>query len=303
MLLEVAGDTAGGFVILPGGQPPEPATYQATTWEALAATLERKSASAIDIHRQGCTHLAGRRPGQDRHRHFDDGVPRLPTGRPPPPTSSSPTSSGWPRYGTRRRTRRIVMLAAARCGLPTAEVFYEPHDRGPALSALRPASGQTRGSWPAWFSTTCASWPARVSEKKYEKEGGPGIAACAELIRNYSSQPAVDLRHFVGGSSSTSTPATTTATRRTCRCIACPAGACVTPFYDLMCTRISCGLLQEFALSIGDEAQPGRVAATQCAPWPSSSASKPAFFVLELAQKMALKIRHVGPNLPPAATR
>lgn len=29
-------------------------------------------------------------------------------------------------------------------------------------------------------------------------EGGPGLATCAELIRRCSTQPAVDLRHFVG---------------------------------------------------------------------------------------------------------
>lgn len=35
MLLEVAGDTAGGFVLLPAGQVPQPASYEATTWAAL----------------------------------------------------------------------------------------------------------------------------------------------------------------------------------------------------------------------------------------------------------------------------
>lgn len=35
MLLEVAGDTAGGFVLLPAGQVPQPSRYEATTWAAL----------------------------------------------------------------------------------------------------------------------------------------------------------------------------------------------------------------------------------------------------------------------------
>ena len=53
LLREVAGDTAGGFVIVPGGQAPRAATNEAATWEALAALLRRKSASAIDINGRG----------------------------------------------------------------------------------------------------------------------------------------------------------------------------------------------------------------------------------------------------------
>ena len=49
LLREVAGDAAGGFVIMPGGQAPRAPTYEATSWEALAGLLGRKSASAIDI--------------------------------------------------------------------------------------------------------------------------------------------------------------------------------------------------------------------------------------------------------------
>lgn len=55
LLLEVAGDTAGGFVLVAHGQTPAAPRYEATSWEA------------------------------------------------------------------------IVMRAASLCGLPTAEVFYEPH--------------------------------------------------------------------------------------------------------------------------------------------------------------------------------
>jgi serine/threonine-protein kinase HipA len=41
MLLEVAGDTAGGFVIVPGNQPPAAATYEATSWEVIAHILRK----------------------------------------------------------------------------------------------------------------------------------------------------------------------------------------------------------------------------------------------------------------------
>ncbi len=49
----MAGDTAGAFVLVASGQAPEPPRYEATTWEAIAATLVGRSASAIDIHDRG----------------------------------------------------------------------------------------------------------------------------------------------------------------------------------------------------------------------------------------------------------
>lgn len=49
LLREVAGDTAGGFVILPAGQSPERPAYRATTSAALAARLGQPSAAAFDL--------------------------------------------------------------------------------------------------------------------------------------------------------------------------------------------------------------------------------------------------------------
>jgi len=52
LLLEVAGDTAGAFVLVAPGLMPEPPRYEATTWEAIAAILasvEKMSANLADI--------------------------------------------------------------------------------------------------------------------------------------------------------------------------------------------------------------------------------------------------------------
>ena len=83
LLLEVAGDTAGGFVIVPGGEVPQPPAYEHTTWQAIAALLRKKSAAAIDLQGEGARiSLAG---AQDKTSIaiFDDGVPRLPKGASP----------------------------------------------------------------------------------------------------------------------------------------------------------------------------------------------------------------------------
>ena len=67
LLLEVAGDTAGAFMLVAPGQTPEPPRYEATTWEAIGALLARRSACAIDVRGQGARILlAG---AQDKTSH------------------------------------------------------------------------------------------------------------------------------------------------------------------------------------------------------------------------------------------
>lgn len=47
LLLEVAGDTAGAFVMLPQGQTPQTAQYEPTTWASIAHAVQTLSAAAI----------------------------------------------------------------------------------------------------------------------------------------------------------------------------------------------------------------------------------------------------------------
>ena len=89
-------------------------------------------------------------------------------------------------------------------------------------------------------------------------EGGPGLADCAALIRQTSTQPAVDLRRllewlffnlYVGNNDSHA---------KNLSMLEAPGGGqTLAPFYDLMGTRIYPGLSREFAFSVGGEAAPG----------------------------------------------
>lgn len=196
LLLEVAGDTAGGFVIVPGGQHPELAAYETTSWAALAAILSRKSASAIDLRSADARiSLAG---AQDKTgiTLFDDGRPRLPKGTSPSTHILKPNIRRLAKVWHSAANETIVMRAAAHCGLPTAEVFYEPHTESCVVRRfdrlVRPD-----GTLARLIQYDLCQLAGTFSERKYEKEGGPGLATCAELIRRYSTQPAVDLRHFV----------------------------------------------------------------------------------------------------------
>jgi serine/threonine-protein kinase HipA len=292
LLLEVAGDTAGAFVLVAPGQTPEPPRYEATTWEAIAAMLARRSASAIDIHDQGARiSLAG---VQDKTSIalFDDGIPRLPKGTSPSTHVLKPNIRRLAKVWYSAANETIVMRAAALCGLPTAEVFYEPHTEA---CIVRRFDRQQRpdGTLARLVQYDLCQLAGTLSERKYEKEGGPGLAACAALVRRYSTQPAVDLRHllrwvffnlYVGNNDSHA---------KNLSIYSAPGqGVTLTPFYDLMCTRLYPGLSPEFAFAIGGEARPGEMRAANLALLAEQLGMQPRF--------LAQQAREMADHVPPA---
>jgi serine/threonine-protein kinase HipA len=148
-----------------------------------------------------------------------------------------------------------------------------------------------------------------VSTRKYEKEGGPGLAACAELVRRYSTQPAVDLRHlvrwvffnlFVGNNDSHA---------KNLSIYSVPGkGVMLTPFYDLMCTRLYPGLSPEFAFAIGGEAMPGEMGAEHLQLMARQLGMQPRFLAQQ-ATDMAVRVPkaigqaagEIAPVLTPSA--
>jgi len=259
LLWEVAGDTAGAFVIVSAGQQPAPPAYVPTTWQAIAARMKQATVAMIDVTDAGARiSLAG---AQDKNSVaiFDGGVPQLPLGTAPSTHIIKPDIKRLAKVWHSAANETLVMTIAAKCGLPTAEVFYEPHtqscvvrrfDRvtlpGPSLRRL--------------VQYDLCQLAGVLSERKYEKEGGPGLAECARLIREYSHRPIADLRHFVLWIFFNLYAGNNDSHAKNLSMYRLPGkGLTLAPFYDLMCTREYPDLSREFAFSIGGEVQPGRV--------------------------------------------
>ncbi|WP_456282176.1 HipA domain-containing protein [Cupriavidus sp. JZ107] len=196
MLLEFAGDTAGAFVIVPEGDAPKPPTYQKTSWQALGEALSQPSAAAVDLKgARARISLAG---AQDKTSLaiFDDGVPRLPRGVAPSTHILKPDIKRLAKVWHSAANETIVMRTAAECGLPTADVFYEPMTRACVVRRFDRYQ-RPDGVLERLVQYDLCQLAGTASDRKYEKEGGPGIAACAALIRQRSVQSAVDLRNFL----------------------------------------------------------------------------------------------------------
>src|SRR5690606_25291773 len=127
-------------------------------------------------------------------------------------------------------------------------------------------------------------------EKKYEKEGGPGLEACARLIREHSSRAALDLQAlvqwvffniFVGNNDSHA---------KNLSLYARPGqGVRLTPFYDLICTRIYPGLSKEFAFNVGGEVLPGQMGQAHLQGMAQQLSMKPRY-LQAIAAEVAIKV-------------
>jgi len=308
MLLEVAGDTAGGFVILPAGQMPLPPMYEPTTWAAMAAVLGKKSASALDLKEGGARiSLAG---AQDKTSIalFDDGVPMLPKGTSPSTHILKPDIKRLAKVWHSAANETITMLASAKCGLPTAEVFYEPLTQSCVVRRFDRVA-RPDGSLGRLIQYDLCQLAGTVSEKKYEKEGGPGIAQCTELIRQYSTQPALDLRHLVGWIFFNLYVGNNDSHAKNLSIYRVPGqGVRLTPFYDLMCTRLYPGLSPEFAFAIGGETHPGAMTREHIPDLARQLGMRPQFIqkiardlTEQLPEAIAQSVRDVQPLLSPSA--
>jgi serine/threonine-protein kinase HipA len=289
-----AGDTAGAFVLLPPKITPGAPSYTATSWQKIAETLGGKSAAAIDLNGADTRiSLAG---AQDKASIaiFSDGVPQLPQGSAPSTHILKPDIKRLEKIWESAANEAIVMTTAANCGLPTAEVFYEPNTHACVVKRFD-RFVTPDGTLGRLIQYDLCQLSGVLSDKKYEKEGGPGIAQCAALIRRYSSQSAVDLRHFaqwilfniyVGNNDSHA---------KNLSLYQVPGkGLILTPFYDLMCTRLYPGLAADFAFSIGGETQPGKITREHLTASARELGMQPRF-LLALAADLAARI--------PGATR
>lgn len=313
LLLAVAGDSVGAFVLLALGQTPEPPSYEPTTWEAIAAILARSSASAIDIQEPGARiSLAG---AQDKTSLaiFSDGVPLLPKGTSPSTHILKPNIRRLAKVWHSAANEAIVMRAAALAGLPTAEVFYEPHTQACVVRRFDRAQGlkneSLRPELVRLVQYDLCQLAGIVSARKYQKEGGPSLADCVELIRHHSVQPAVDLRHLVRWIFFNLYVGNNDSHAKNLSIYSPPGlGPRLTPFYDLMCTRLYPGLSQEFAFSLGGETMPGKIGAQHLVQMAKELGMQPRYLGQQAQEMAALvpnavaqAVQELTPVLSPSA--
>jgi len=259
LLVALGGDSIGAFVLLPDRQAPEPAAYVRTTWDRIARDLAKTGMTAADIHTKDARiSLSG---AQDKTTLVVDanGDPWLPRGYSPSTHILKPDVQRVRGVYASAVNETIVMRAALYAGMEVASVAYEPRAKSSLIRRF-----DRVGVYPEpirrLVQYDMCQLAGVASSGKYEAEGGPGLGRCAEIIREESAQPAVDLRRlidwvffnlYVGNNDSHA--------KNLSLCVSAGQGTRLAPFYDLVATRVYPTLSAKFAFAIGGEYVAGNV--------------------------------------------
>lgn len=282
LLMAAAGDTAGCFTILPAGAKPEAQRYESVSWDYIAKYF----AGGLQAHtvappRGGRTYLSG---AQEKMLiSLDaDGNPLLPLGVTPSTWIVKPNIRGFDKVWHSAVNEAIVMRAASICELDAAKVFFEPTTRACVVQRFDRVAAPD-GNIARLRQYDFCQLAGIESSRKYEIEGGPGIAKCGELIRTYSVVPAVDLRRFCQWIFFNLYTGNNDSHGKNLSLYSAPGeGLRLTPFYDLMDTRIYPGLSRRFAFRIGGEDSPGKITRDHLVAMAGELRLKPSY-VLDLA--------------------
>jgi serine/threonine-protein kinase HipA len=249
LLGAIAGECAGAVSVWPtaGGRPTKP-SYRALADKELgdlfAAPDELPLVGAL---REGRLSLAGAQAKLTLA--FRDGKWQLPT-------------DGGPTTHILKRTRKhfaylvenefFCMNLAAAAGLPVPETFVV--NVGIPLLAIRrfdrPAEGPIiRRLHQEDFCQASGVLPAA----KYESEGGPGLALCAEILNKHSAFPLVDVQALVRWVTFNYLIGNEDAHAKNLALLYGPEGIRLAPFYDLVSTTVYRGLKRKAAMRIGTE--------------------------------------------------
>jgi serine/threonine-protein kinase HipA len=93
-------------------------------------------------------------------------------------------------------------------------------------------------------------------ELKYEKEGGPSLSDCFNLIKQYSTKPAFDIRMLIKWVIFNYLIGNADAHGKNLALLITKTGIQLAPFYDLISTHVYDELTPRFAMKIGGENRP-----------------------------------------------
>lgn len=253
LLEAIGGECAGAVSVVPAGTPlPEPAGYLALDETALKRLVEELPKRPMLVGEEGVRlSLAG---VQDKIPVYYDGQ-QISIGKGDSP-SSHILKPPIIRFEHTVENEAFCMQLAARMGLPVPEVTLliqpQPLYLVARYDRLLNDEGQLQRLHQEDFCQALSVPP----DAKYEKEGGPSLRQCFDLVREQSIQPVVDLKHLLNWVVFNYLIGNADAHGKNISLLLTDQGPKLAPFYDLMCTAIYDGLTDRLAMRIGGEDRP-----------------------------------------------
>lgn len=147
-------------------------------------------------------------------------------------------------------------------GLPVPETRMEHHHGHRYLVITRYDRRAEAEGWHRLHQEDFCQIAGLRATRKYQADGGPGLADCGRWLRELSEQPAEDLLYLLrwqifnwlaGNSDGHAKNLALVQVRRNTNRWR------LAPFYDLVCTRAWPNLDRRLAMNVGGEADPGRI--------------------------------------------
>lgn len=256
LLRAIGGECAGALSILPVDQPPSgQREYRPLTEKDLADLAARRGNvygvwPADARPRLSLAGAQGKCPVLVRgDRYF------LPQGEAP---SSHILKFERPDYRHLPAYETFTTHLAASIGLPVVDITLRSIDATRYMEIARydrvpEALGEVRRLHQEDFCQALGYG----HERKYQAHGGPSFAQCHHLVRDASSEPALDTRHLLRWQIFNVLAGNSDGHAKNLSLVHLPDGTTrLAPFYDLVCTRALARVAEHLAFDVGGERNP-----------------------------------------------
>lgn len=175
---------------------------------------------------------------------------------------------------------------ARNVGLPVPETHLKECHGHHYLVIKRYDRELNSGQWRRLHQEDFCQIAGLRATRKYQADGGPGLADCAGWIRDLSEQPARDLLNLLRWQIFNWLAGNSDGHAKNLALIQAEHNANrwrLAPFYDLVCTRAWPSLDRRLAMKAGGESDPGRIRAEHWRALAESIGMRPRFVAREVA--------------------
>lgn len=261
LLEAIGGEVAGALTFLPLALRPEPKTTavgaggEALSAEALYQALEKLPRRPF-LTGEGGLRLSLAGAQSKLPVYMVEGKEHLPSAK---QLSTHILKPAIPKLRGSTENEAFIMRLAAAMGLPAPRVEprvarLEDKEPRPYLLVARydrhpGPSGRVERLHQEDFCQALGI----PSQLKYQREGGPNLPQCFDLVRSFSVQPAADAKHLQDVVIFNVLVGNADAHGKNFSILYTPNGPRLAPFYDLMSTAVFPELDNDFAMKIGGQ--------------------------------------------------
>jgi len=297
LLGEIGGDCAGAISLWPKGEKPRNDEGYAVLGDdrlrELLANMQKRPLLVMDDELR--LSLAG---AQNKLPvHYDGSQLSLPTGSAP---SSHILKPGSPGFEHMPVNEHFCMRLAAALGLPAPDSTLLRKSAAVYLIQRYDRINNPDGSVTRMHQIDFCQALNLPSAKKYEKEGGPNLQACFEILARYSMQPAKDRLRLISWVIFNYLIGNADAHAKNLSLLITQEGISLAPFYDLISTGVYPDLTLNLALRIGGEDRPEWIQERHWETFSELSGVNPRIVwkgIAELSHTIAEKFQGVLANL------